>query len=474
MSKVSVILGPPGTGKTTDLLNKVADALGRGIAPKDIGYISFTVKAADEAKTRAVERFNIAKEELTWFRTLHSLAFRWLKLDTKMIMKRTQYAAICEKLGVDYSGFMVLDEGVMLPGGYVGDRMLFQEGLSRVRMNPLLEQYNSSSEDFSYSELARLKNTLDAYKDSYDLMDFNDMLSILLTEKFLPKFKVLFIDEAQDLSKLQWAVVHKLIANSEEVYIAGDDDQAIFAWAGADPDSLISLPFAATWTVLSQSYRLPAAVKFLSEQVIHRVSSRKPKEFRARDEKGSVVFVSSIEDIDMSAGDWLILARNKYLFKDAEELCEMEGFAYDSKDSPLRTDQAKAVRAYEGMRAGKALSDDDRRLIKKYGAPLEATGPIWHEAFTRLGQEISDYFIACLRRKESITRTPRIKISTIHGAKGGEATNVVVYSDMSWKSFEEMTNDPDNELRVFYVAVTRAKQNLYIIEPKTINSFPWE
>lgn len=471
MSNVNIIVGPPGTGKTTTLLNLLDDYLGRGVSPKDVGYISFTVKAADEAKSRATERFGFRKDELPWFRTLHSLAFRWLRLDTKMIMKRQHYSQICEKLGIEYSGFMVLDEGVMLPGGYAGDRMLFHEGLARVRMISLAEQYNRSTEDFSLSELSRLKSTLEAYKDSYSLMDFNDMLTLMLAEKSPPRFKVLFIDEAQDLSRLQWAVVHKLIANSEQVYIAGDDDQAIFAWAGADPDSFINMPGQVT--TLAKSYRLPKAVHRLSEAVIRGVSNRRPKEFSSRDEEGLVSFVSDISDIDMSQGDWLVLARNKYLLNPAEQLCEMEGFAYDSKDSPMRTDQAAAIRAYENLRAGKDITDDDRALIKKYGAKVDGTGPIWHEAFTRLGQDVKDYFIACLRRKESITRTPRIKLSTIHGAKGGEATNVVIYSDMSYKSFEEMTNDPDNELRVFYVAATRAKQNLFIIEPRTLNSFNW-
>ena len=52
--------GPPGTGKTTTLLNKVDELLAGGMSPTDIGYFSFTRKAAHEARDRAVARFNLA------------------------------------------------------------------------------------------------------------------------------------------------------------------------------------------------------------------------------------------------------------------------------------------------------------------------------------------------------------------------------------------------------------------------------
>lgn len=467
----TVVVGPPGTGKTTTLLNLLDSYLKQGINPNQIGYLSFTVKAADEAKTRAMERFNFKKEDLPWFRTLHSLGFRWLKMNTGELMKKSQYSELCERLGLEYSGYVVLDDGMQMSGAMIGDRMLFNEGLMRVRMISREEQYRLSQEDYSFAEFDRLCTALDKYKASYALLDFNDILILLLREQVLPKFKVLFIDEAQDLSKLQWAVVDRLIANSEVAYVAGDDDQAIFRWAGADPESFINCK--GTVKTLSRSYRLSRAVFNRADSIIRHCGTRRPKSFVSAEHPGKVLYCSSPDELDLSEGNWLVLARNAYLLNPFETICEEAGFAYTSKKSPLQVEVIKAIQWYEGWRKGHPLEKEQISEIKKYAPRFDpaVSGPIWHEAFKRLGQDVRDYFVAALRRGESLTKTPRIKLSTIHGAKGGEADNVVVLSDMSYKSYEQYLQDPDDEIRVFYVAVTRAKHNLYIIDPNSQNAF---
>ena len=91
--------------------------------------------------------------------------------------------------------------------------------------------------------------------------------------------------------------------------------------------------------------------------------------------------------------------------------------------------------------------------------------------FTNLAVHERSYILALLRAGEKIIKTPRIKLSTIHSAKGGEAENVVLLTDIPAKTWKKYEKQPDDETRVFYVGLTRAKQNLHIVQPKTNKYF---
>ena len=97
----TIILGPPGTGKTTTLLNLVDQFIQDGIRPKQIGYFSFTKKAATEAATRAADKFGLDIEnDLAFFRTLHSYAFNQLGMTKEKMMGPEDYKEFGEKCGI--------------------------------------------------------------------------------------------------------------------------------------------------------------------------------------------------------------------------------------------------------------------------------------------------------------------------------------------------------------------------------------
>ena len=91
-----------------------------------------------------------------------------------------------------------------------------------------------------------------------------------MQKETINKFKVLFIDEAQDLSLLQWEMVERYGVVQTKTYIAGDDDQAIFKWAGADVDHFIALKEEVDdIKTLDQSYRIPGGpIHELSQRII--------------------------------------------------------------------------------------------------------------------------------------------------------------------------------------------------------------
>jgi superfamily I DNA/RNA helicase len=97
---------------------------------------------------------------------------------------------------------------------------------------------------------------------------------------------------------------------------------------------------------------------------------------------------------------------------------------------------------------------------------LETQDDTWDMALDRIGDEDRAYATALLNRGINIFEKPRIKLSTIHGAKGGEADNVLLFMDLTGKALKEMEKNPDDAHRVLYVGVTRAKQNLVLKMPE--------
>ena len=172
-------------------------------------------------------------------------------------------------------------------------------------------EYNTDmySQDLDRNLLHILKAELDNYKKAYSLKDYTDMIENFIVSELCPQYDVVFIDEAQDLSPIQWKMFDILKKNSKHVILAGDDDQAIYGWAGADVKRFQEEP--AKEIVLPQSYRVPKLVQHIADNILSRIpdEQRLEKKWKARDEDGSIRPVTSIEDVPLQKGKWLVLAR---------------------------------------------------------------------------------------------------------------------------------------------------------------------
>ena len=127
-----VILGPPGTGKTSTLLGLIEDELERGTDPTRIGFFTFTKKALNEGKQRAMEKFDLSQKDLPFFRTLHSLAFRQLGLSKESVMDLKDIKELNEILNLRLTGGANTDSGHLF-GMSHDDRLAFIENLARLR-----------------------------------------------------------------------------------------------------------------------------------------------------------------------------------------------------------------------------------------------------------------------------------------------------------------------------------------------------
>ncbi len=491
---ITIIFGPPGTGKTTSQLKMVETHLSDGIPPENIAYLGFTRRAANEAKERAMEKFKLEEHQLPWFRTIHSLAFQQLGLNKNSVMSLSDYKKICDILGLTIS-YKINDDGTFM-GQTKGDRLFHMENIARVTKLSIENYWELlPDEDISFQELKLLHDTLTQYKHDNSKLDFTDMMVMFAKNPVMPPLRVLIVDEAQDLSPIQWDIVKSMMREVEQVYIAGDDDQAIFRWAGADVDTLMSIE--GDTHVLSQSYRIPANIQKVANDVVSRISKRIEKHWKPRDFDGSVEHITDIEQVDMSSGTWLLLARNAYLLDIYCEHCIRSGLLFDSqRESPIKSEAMLAIREWEKLRSGNLVPASSVKKIYdmmsirtgiSYGYKSKLndlpnnkllsitelktnwgliTDSPWNIALDKLTGVELEYYLTAEASGDLITG-PRIRISTIHGAKGGEAQNVVIMTNMASRTYREMENNPDDEHRVFYVGVTRAKENLYIIQPTT-------
>ncbi len=108
-------------------------------------------------------------------------------------------------------------------------------------------------------------------------MDFTDMVEKYVKEIDPPEYKVFIVDEAQDLTPLQWEFVNKVAATSKRVYLAGDDDQAIYEWNGAKVRCFLDFP--GKIFILNKSYRLNEVILNFSKEILKFITERQEKDF---------------------------------------------------------------------------------------------------------------------------------------------------------------------------------------------------
>lgn len=495
-----IIFGPPGTGKTTRLIALAESYFEQGYQPEDICFVTFTRKGAAEARHRATEKFKFTDIQLRWWKTLHALAFLQLGLSRSQVMGPNDYFTLCGQLGLTITNKGMSEDG-NISGLSKGDRLFFMENMARAKMMSLKDYWEASyMEDIYWYELELLSKTMLEYKAANGKQDFTDIIYSFNHSPMVPNIKILIVDEAQDLTPLQWQMVENLSKDVERVFVAGDDDQAIFRWAGADVNRFIQLP--GQRHILPQSYRVPMDVQRIAEKIANRITNRIDKHWKPTNEKGEVIYVNNLEHIDMSVGSWLLLARNLYLLEKYNIYCLQMGYVFDSHiGSPIRGASLAAIVVWEELRKSKQVKAVDckkvfdmmsSKLKIKHGAKTKLdkvnddvlltleilkqdygllTDAIWHEALDKIDVYEREYFISALRRGEKLLKEPRIKINTIHSVKGGEADHIVVLTDMAQRTWNEFLENEDDEHRVWYVAVTRARKSLHIVTPQTDRAY---
>ena len=518
-----IIIGNPGCGKTTTLVEELRKA-SKTSPLNRIAYCSFSVAAIDEAISRALVSLNLSKEsstekslskkDLPYFRTLHSMAFHLLGLNKDALMTVPQIKEFGRLTGIPVSGSTLMrsSELTQRTRQYTGDQILQIIDVARLT-NQTVREYvthtlsnngEATPKKFSINHIEDIDQRYRDFKILEEIYDYTDMLVMAKhAELDLPELDYLFIDEAQDLSSLQWILVNRLAEKTRNIVIAGDDKQCINTFVGADVDTFLELPGKVE--TLNKSYRVPSTVFSLANRVVkHMHKFRKEGAvWSPREEKGKVTYCSSIPLYSLLSGDWLILTRTNYqlepIRKRLIEFCWDFPFLFTvNGEPPIDTEIFRVIELYNlcektkksilelvtvedgDTLAEKKVKYDYIQLFKKYIScspdlkPWEIDVDFkrklitpWELSMDKLDKYTKKYashlYSVYKEQKEEMFNNAKIRIMTIHAAKGREADNVIVCTDIPRSVKASMAQDNDDtEAKVFYVAITRAKQNLYI------------
>lgn len=426
---VDIYVAGAGTGKTHILLDVIKGFVQQGIPLERIAFVTFTKKAATEAQERMSALFGVPLSRIPYFRTIHSMAFRGVHASKEQMMDQDKYADFGNKAGYNlkYLNMKVID-GVNW-NDLKDHTLLLQEQLYRNNKKMFYENVD---------EVDGLQDFMSLYKQyrkTFNYYDFTDLLELYLKNERVEDVDAVCLDEMQDSTPLQWQVCMQAFSNAKHIVIAGDPRQAIYSFTGADSSILENI--RGVQHRLDVSYRVPSNIMNLANEVSSYIINTKVRwPVESQKEGGKIEYIRDMDDITIEPGkSYYLLCRNNKFRSVYTEWCKENGYNYIFNGVPA-------------VSRARFLEYDEGRTTD------------WPEEYL--------YYVGRIKERE-----PRITISTIHGVKGGEADVVILMSDISVLTEKCMEDDEDNEHKVFYVGITRARERLYIMEPTTTHYYPY-
>ncbi|EMA33409.1 UvrD-helicase domain-containing protein [Halobiforma nitratireducens] len=571
-TKVTRLFGGPGSGKTTALLDHVEEILEQdGVTFRDILVVSYTRAAAQEVRERLADRLGESPRALQGnVCTMHAKAYDLLDLSRSDVIGETEKEEFCEQFGLEfedeYSGagrrtarsttignkIIATSQWLQRTSRDVADwyDVPFQWDEEEVRLPPEIDPNAQEGNKYTPTwpsdddriDVPEAIRAWRSYKGEEGKIGFADMLERVKQRSLLPSVDYLVIDEFQDITTLQYDVYDEWKPHMEQVLIAGDDDQVVYSWQGADPALLLEEAVDED-IILPNSYRLPSNVLNAVNKEIRHIEKRQDKDLKPRKEGGAVearanasmldvvrmVRRTLVEDPD---GTVMVLFRARYqMFQFIDEFIT-EGIPFTSlTDQRMWTDRlTQYVRAIEAIDAGedvtglqaRRLADmlqesafgteerddlfdtiderqeeagiDDLQELLIPAEIVEDHVPFMPDSASAadMVRKVTNFQKKSIRSYFSIgeyvgMETDRVRVGTIHSAKGREADHVIVGTDLTEKVVEQMVatvDDPedvpgveeftkstspvpvltDNERRVFYVGMSRARERLVLLE----------
>ena len=572
-----LLLAVPGSGKTTALIARLGNLLYcHGVPPENILTVTYTVAATNDMRRRFAQTFGSEYADRLEFRTINGMCARIIR-QYEQLTGRQAFQLVSDE---GESLRMVREAWKICGRGFPTENDL-EEARTRIAYckNAMLtdEEIGSGEDGESFFQL------FDAYRKlllDNRRMDYDDQmvygLKILrsqpqLLEAWQKQYRYIHVDEAQDTSKIQHAVIRLLAASSGNLFMVGDEDQSIYGFRAAWPQALTD--FEKDWPgaqvlYLESNYRSTGAIVAAADRFIQQNTHRHPKRMTTPNAKGEPVsrhwvsrrwsqyaYLAQQAALD---GKLAVLYRNHESALPLMDLLDKQGTNYTCRGQKAsffthptvrdvvdifrfstRQDDAELfLRLYYKFRCGisrdlaqravqqgrhaagkplfalaAALAGEDwlqQRIETLYAQLSLLPGDTSAQALGRICEDMGyrehlkskhadegkldilmalarnnpqqEGFLQRLEQLETLARDGRgqpggVVLSTIHGSKGMEYDRVILMDvadgllPQNTAPFtEEGELQLEEERRLFYVAMTRAKYRLEILSCRTLLS----
>ncbi len=489
---LAVVAGP-GTGKTRTLTRRIAHGVASGrVAPGEVLAVTFTNRAAGEMRERLEALLGGAARDVTVV-TLHRLGLRILREEHREAGLPEDFRLVGRDEALE-----LLREAT---GVGARDAEANLEAISRwKRGGELPPELRDAAR--GYARVLEAQGALDLD----DLVGrAKDLLAArpAVRARWQERFRLVAVDEFQDLDPVQYGLLQALAPDGADVTVIGDPDQSIYGFRGADPGLLLRFREdrpGASVVRLVRNYRSAPSVIRAATRVLRpggepagllavREGGAPVRRVEAATERGEAEFI--VREVERLVGgtshrssDRALAGEGKITFGDVAVLCRVRAQlrpleeAFGRAGLPFQTvEDGNALVRGPGRRVAEALPQEpreapapDRVRAALKGASVASGDPLgggWLAAAAGAGSvgELLDSLALHEPGDGFVPRGERVALLTLHAAKGLEFPVVFVTGcEEGLLPYRKGggREDPEEERRLLYVGMTRARDALYL------------